>query len=64
MWEGYPLSGLKANTPDSATVGPMQQWLHTALLALATDHRFSELTGTPPEPRRFSRLPPFNTSEC
>lgn len=59
VWEGYPLSGLKANTPDSATVGPMQQWLHTALLALATDHRFSELTGTPPEPRRFSRLPPF-----
>jgi len=59
VWEGYPLSGLKPNTPDATTVGPMQQWLHTALLALATDHRFSELTGTPPEPRRFSRLPPF-----
>jgi len=59
VWEGYPLSGLKPNSPDAATVGPMQQWLHTALLALATDHRFSELTRTPPEPRRFSRLPPF-----
>jgi len=59
VWEGYPLSGLKASTADAATVGPMQQWLHTSLLALATDHRFSELTGSPPEPRRFSRLPPF-----
>jgi|GEM_PF-5585688 len=59
VWEGYPLSGLKADSPDAPTVGPMQQWLHTSLLALATDHRFSELTRTPPEPRRFSRLPPF-----
>jgi len=59
VWEGYPLSGVKANTADAATVGPMQQWLHTGLLALATDHRFSELTGTPLKARRFSRLPPF-----
>src|SRR3569623_3227065 len=53
VWEGYPLSGLKANTPDATTVGPMQQWVHSTLLALAPDHRFSELTATTPEPRRI-----------
>ena len=59
VWEGYPMSGLKADAVDAATVGPMQQWLHMGLLAAATEQRFAQLTATPPEPRRFSRLPPF-----
>ena len=59
VWEGYPLSGLKAGAPDAATIGPMQQWLHMGLLAVATEQRFAELTATALEPRRVSRLPPF-----
>jgi len=62
VWEGYPLAGLRPNQPDpaaTANVGPMQHWLHTGLLALATEHRLAELAAAPPEPRRASRLPPF-----
>jgi len=66
VWEGYPLAGLRPGTPDAAAaaklapvIGPMQHWLHTGLLAMATEHRMAELAATPPEPRRASRLPPF-----
>jgi hypothetical protein len=59
VWEGYPLAGLKAGAPDAATVGPMQQWLHMGLLAVATEHRFAELTSSKVERRHVSRLPPF-----
>jgi len=61
VWEGYPLAGLKPNTLDAAataTIGPMQHWLHTGLLAMATEHRLAELASLPPEARRASRLPP------
>ena len=61
VWEGYPLAGLKPNALDAAaaaTIGPMQHWLHTGLLAVATEHRLAELASLPPEPRRASRLPP------
>ena len=59
VWEGYPLSGLKANTPDATPVGPLQQWVQSTLLALAPDHRFYELTATTPEARRFKRQTPI-----
>ena len=62
VWEGYPVSGLKAGALDAAAaqvVGPMQQWLHMGLLAVATEQRFTELTATPRERRQVSRLPPF-----
>jgi hypothetical protein len=59
VWEGYPMSGLKPDVADAATVGPMQHWLHQGLFAVAAEHRFAELTVTTPEPRLVSRLPPF-----
>jgi len=66
VWEGYPLAGLRQSALDPAAtakiapvIGPMQHWLHTGLLAMATELRMAELASAPPEPRRASRLPPF-----